>query len=116
MRSSRRSRFAGPRLNAGVRAHKNRGYGMAAHDWDRPYIALDQMPLFTAIDRKAAQMYGPKVKAAAISNIDYKMRFGKLSSNDETAAQHRANLHGLRCSTTPWYARAVRNVDARSCI
>jgi hypothetical protein len=53
---------------------------MEEHDWDRPYIAQDKMALFDAVDRDTARMYGGKVKAAELSNVDYKMRFGKLAS------------------------------------
>ena len=50
---------------------------------DRPFIALEQMHLYDAIDRETSRMYGSKVRAAAISNVDYKVRFGKLSSSQE---------------------------------
>jgi hypothetical protein len=54
---------------------------MESFDWNRPYIELHNMQLFDARDRKIAHMYGSHVRAAAISNVDYKMRHGKLSSS-----------------------------------
>jgi hypothetical protein len=48
---------------------------------DRPFIAQEHMSLFDAIDRDTSRRYGPKVKAAGVSNVDYKIRFSKLSSS-----------------------------------
>ncbi|GAB3512740.1 hypothetical protein [Pseudoxanthomonas daejeonensis] len=47
---------------------------------DRPFIAVEDMALFDAIGPDTSRKYGPKVKAAGISNVDYKVRFGKLGS------------------------------------
>ena len=54
---------------------------MDAYSSDRPFITLEEMALFDAIDRDTARKYGSKVKAAGVSNVDYKVRFGKLSSS-----------------------------------
>src|SRR6476619_2760755 len=53
---------------------------MEEHDWDRPFIAQEKMALFDAIHRHTARMYGARVRAAELSNVDYKMRFEKLAS------------------------------------
>ena len=53
---------------------------MDEYDWTRPYIEQGRMDLFDAIDRDTARRYGSKVRAAGVSNVDYKMRFGKLAS------------------------------------
>lgn len=53
---------------------------MDAHTWDRPFVAVEDMALYRAIDADAARRYGATVRAAAISNVDYKVRFQKLSS------------------------------------
>ena len=54
---------------------------MDAYRSDRPFIAQEHMSLFDAIDRDTSRRYGPKVKAAGVSNVDYKIRFSKLSSS-----------------------------------
>lgn len=53
---------------------------MDVYSADRPFIAVEQMQLFNAVDRDTSRMYGPKVRAAGISNVDYKIRFNKLGS------------------------------------
>lgn len=47
----------------------------------RPFVTLEQMALFEAVDRDTARRYGVKVRAAGVSNVDYKVRFSKLSSS-----------------------------------
>lgn len=54
---------------------------MSEYSPDRPYIREEDMALFNAVDAETASMYGGKVKAAEISNIDYKMRYGKFHAN-----------------------------------
>lgn len=54
---------------------------MDPYSSDRPFTPQEQMALFDAIDRDASRRFGPKVKAAGISNVDYKIRFSKLSSS-----------------------------------
>jgi len=39
------------------------------------------MRLFDALDRDTARRYGPKVKAAPMANVDYKVRFQKWSAS-----------------------------------
>jgi hypothetical protein len=39
------------------------------------------MELFETTDHKTVSMYGSKVKAAKISNVDYNMRYGKFHTN-----------------------------------
>lgn len=51
---------------------------MSEYSPDRPYIRMQNMALFEAVDAETASMYGSRVKAAEISNIDYKMRYGKF--------------------------------------
>jgi hypothetical protein len=48
---------------------------MDAHTWERPYVALDAMTSYDAIDPEVARSHGHIVKAAGISNVDYKLRF-----------------------------------------
>ena len=53
---------------------------MEPYSEDRPFIAVEQMQLFDAVDRDTSRLYGPKVRAAGISNVDYKVRFNKLGA------------------------------------
>ena len=55
---------------------------MDIFDSDRPFIPQDGMPIYVATDADTASEYGRTVKAIELSNIHYKIRFGKL---------HRAN-------------------------
>ena len=48
---------------------------------ERPFVSLEQMGSYAARDRETAQRYGPVVKAAEISNRDYKYRYNKHSSD-----------------------------------
>lgn len=51
---------------------------MSEYSQDRPYISAQDMATFKATDAEAASMYGRTVRAAGISNIDYKMRFARF--------------------------------------
>lgn len=48
---------------------------------ERPFITQEKMALFSAKDRRDAAMYGATVKAAGMSNVDYKTRFREMSSS-----------------------------------
>ena len=48
---------------------------------ERPFITLEQMATYKAKDRDTARRYGPIVKSAEIANVDYKVRYSKLSSS-----------------------------------
>ncbi|WP_344463769.1 hypothetical protein, partial [Amnibacterium kyonggiense] len=54
-------------------------HGMSEYSPDRPYILEQDMALFVATDAETASMYGARVKAAEISNVDYKMRYARSS-------------------------------------
>ncbi len=49
-------------------------------DWNRPYVEIAAMEHYEALDRKIAALYGKRVKAAMLSNVEYKIRFGELHS------------------------------------
>jgi hypothetical protein len=53
---------------------------MSGYDYDRPFITADKLSCYRAIDRDVTQRYGELVKAAEMSNVEYKMRFDKLAS------------------------------------
>ena len=59
---------------------------MSAYDYDRPFITLEKMHPYVATDRDTATDYGRIVKATALSNIEYKVRFGKLQHENNMKA------------------------------
>lgn len=48
--------------------------------WDRPFISHAEMALFEATDAEEARAFGLIAKAAPLSNVEYKIRFGRLSA------------------------------------
>ncbi|WP_454261427.1 hypothetical protein, partial [Pseudoxanthomonas mexicana] len=48
---------------------------------ERPFVSLEQMDTYSARDRETAQRFGATVKAAEISNRDYKHRYSRHSSD-----------------------------------
>ncbi len=55
---------------------------MSGYDFNRPFINEKAMEHFFAIDRETASRFGKKVKATELSNMEYKIRFGKLCSEN----------------------------------
>lgn len=55
---------------------------MSAYDYARPLISQESMSLYVATDRYTASRYGKTVKAADISNVEYKIRYSKLKSEN----------------------------------
>ena len=51
---------------------------MNGYDFDRPFIEEGKFEKFKAIDRKTSKRFGKFVKATELSNIEYKIRYGKL--------------------------------------
>lgn len=60
---------------------------------ERPYISLEQMGIYAARDRKTVQSYGSVVRAAAISNRDYKYRYDKFSSERSMQPPPSSHMH-----------------------
>ena len=51
-------------------------------NWEeRPFVPLEKMATYSARDRSTAKKYGPRVKAAEISNRDYGYRYNKFSTD-----------------------------------
>lgn len=48
------------------------------YDFNRPYLDLDQMRLYEAIDRVTRESYGAFVRAAELSNSEYNARYERL--------------------------------------
>lgn len=60
---------------------------------ERPFIALEQMATYSARDRKTAQKYGSIVRAAEISNRDYKYRYSKYGSDQSMQPPPGSHIH-----------------------
>lgn len=55
---------------------------MAGHDFDRPYLSQDAMPLFEAKDSETASKFGRYVRAIQLANIEYSFRFDRLAETN----------------------------------
>lgn len=55
---------------------------MDNYNYDRPYIRHEAMSLYTAIDVEEATKYGKTVRATELSNIEYKHRFDRMSTEN----------------------------------
>lgn len=63
-------------------------------DWkERPFISLEQMGNYSARDAETAKKYGSIVKAAAVSNRDYKYRYEKYSSSRSMQPPPSSHMH-----------------------
>jgi len=51
---------------------------VSGYDYDRPFINQKVLHVYTALDATAAARYGKTVKAVQLSNVEYKIRFGRL--------------------------------------
>jgi len=51
---------------------------MSGYDFDRPFISQEAMAVYRATDRETASRYGSQVKAAPLSNAEYRTRFLRL--------------------------------------
>ena len=60
---------------------------------ERPFVSLEQMGTYSARDRKTAQKYGPIVRAAEISNRDYKYRYSKYGSERSMQPPPSSHIH-----------------------
>lgn len=52
---------------------------MTGYDFDRPFIGVEKLGTFRALDRDDAQRYGAMVKATEMSNVEYKQRFDQFA-------------------------------------
>ncbi|WP_374679683.1 hypothetical protein [Hydrocarboniphaga effusa] len=63
-------------------------------DWkERPFVPLEQMANYSALDQDTARKYGSMVKAAEISNRDYGYRYNKLSSSQKMQPPPSSHIH-----------------------
>ena len=52
---------------------------MSGYDYERPFVSQGSLPAYRAADAEAAAGYGDIVKATELSNVEYKIRFGRLA-------------------------------------
>lgn len=63
-------------------------------DWkERPFVALEKMASYSALEKKTAQKYGAIVKAVEISNRDYGYRYQKLKSSQKMQPPPSSHMH-----------------------
>lgn len=55
---------------------------MTGYDFDRPYINAATLPIFKAVDRDEAALYGNTVKATPMSNSEYAARFARMARSN----------------------------------
>jgi hypothetical protein len=55
---------------------------MTGYDYDRPFVSQMALQAYTAIDATEGARYGKTVKAAPLSNIEYKTRYSHLESEN----------------------------------
>ncbi|MBK6999498.1 MAG: hypothetical protein IPH35_05875 [Rhodoferax sp.] len=55
---------------------------MTGYDYNRPFVSHMALQAYTAIDAAEAARYGKTVKAAPLSNIEYKIRFSRLGGEN----------------------------------
>ena len=53
---------------------------MSEYDFERPFIDHAEMNVFVTDDSKTKLAFGPAVRAAELSNVEYKHRFQRLGS------------------------------------
>ncbi len=55
---------------------------MSGYDFNRPMIKAVALEKFVATDKDVSRRYGNVVKATDLSNVEYKIRFGKLKNKN----------------------------------
>jgi hypothetical protein len=63
------------------------------HDFNRPYLDLDSMDLFTAIRASDARRYGKTVRAFVLSNREYQRRFNRLERKNNMKPAPGSHIH-----------------------
>ena len=56
---------------------------MSGYDHNRPFITQNALQTYIAMDATVAARYGKTVKAAELSNVEYKIRFGSLGHENK---------------------------------
>lgn len=52
-------------------------------DFQKPFIEKNKLSLYLASDNETAILYGEKVRAIEMSNVDYSIRYQKFSSEQK---------------------------------
>ena len=66
---------------------------MSDHDFNRPYLDLDSMDLFTAIRANDARKYGQTIRAFILSNREYQHRFNQLGAKNNMKQPPGSSFH-----------------------
>jgi len=59
---------------------------MTTYDFERPFLDAASLPLYKAVDPEVSARYGPTVRAAKLSNIEYKIRFDRFNQTSNMKA------------------------------
>ncbi|MDD2690321.1 MAG: hypothetical protein PHX69_00885 [Simplicispira sp.] len=63
-------------------------------DWkERPFVSLEKMVSYSALNKEMAKKYGLTVKAVEISNRDYGYRYQKFSSSQKMQPPPSSHRH-----------------------
>ena len=54
---------------------------MTTYDFERPFISASSLPLWESHDPKVSAQFGRTVRATPLSNVEYKLRFDRLSNS-----------------------------------
>ena len=67
---------------------------MTTSDYERPFVSAESMPFYKTLDAVVSSRYGLTVRATKLSNIEYKIRFDRLS---QTNNMKPPPSRGVRC-------------------
>jgi hypothetical protein len=67
---------------------------MSEHDlFNDPYLELDSMGLFTAVQPSDARKYGKTVRAFVLTNREYQRRFNRLGTENNMKPPPGSHIH-----------------------
>ncbi len=62
-------------------------------DYNLPFVTMEEMPVWTAINSSDAKKYGTRVRAYPLSNRSYQRRFAKLAKENNMKEPPSSNIH-----------------------
>jgi hypothetical protein len=73
--------------------HSEKPFSPSGYDFNRPYMDLDSLDLFTAVRAKDARKYGKTVRAFVLSNREYQRRFGRFAKQNNMKPPPGSHIH-----------------------
>lgn len=73
---------------------------------NQPFVDPSTLPHFVTDDEETASLYGPRVRAIEMSNVDYSIRYEKMSTEHKMKPppRHGRIFHGYL---------VIRNIDTK---